>query len=1859
MEPPSQPGSPAARLTQRQSGSSIRSPRSTSRMSVASSRQSISGPIAATATPRAPSRASDDDAKTAVKVAIRVRPPLKATDPGFDLIPQRFRGSTCEVPSPSNLIVASPQGKKLFVFDKVFDENTTQEGVWNYLSDSVNSFVQGYNVSILAYGQSGSGKSYSMGTGGLDQMLDSSHAGVIPRAGQAIFEKLHGPSQPKTGLKSPHRYSTQGIQGLKKQPSADTDWELRATYVEIYNEHLHDLLVPESVPQAERAQVSIREDTKGRILLTGLVQHPIKSVDDLLHVLEFGSAIRQTDATAINAKSSRSHAVFSLNLVQRNKTSPRDRRLSVPLEAMSNVESNVTIDSKLHFVDLAGSERLKNTGAQGERAKEGISINAGLASLGKVISQLSSKQAGGYISYRDSRLTRLLQDSLGGTAITYMLACVTPAEFHLSETLNTVTYAQRARAIQSKPEIQHTQEDKDSPARIERLQAEVSFLREQIKRERSSEKVRPSSNGNRLDERREAELQNQLMDMQESYNALSQRHARLIAEISRAREQPDEDMPTVREVIGDRAVERLKRSNSLSEAVEQVVEEYEKTIQSLESSLCNTRSSLSNTESTLMERESKIAYMESLAQQLQARLHKAADRENNNDAYLRDLETQIENTTTSEEKSTSLIASLRKELARVKENETNSEEYITELEGRLAEAEQEQEIMKREIDRLENVIQRQRSIGRLDNLLSELDGIKQTEIDAKIAREKQINGHVKEDSAHEEEAVVALNKVHDGEAEPVEEPEAPPEGEVVPEEVAEKIVPANSHPSIAVQQPTRPQSRDEQQAAQSNFMADKLETTMQELFDLRSEHEAAMSEKEDLQRKYEHVLEALAKLQEGEQQKPAESSREQSFLEHAGVNTMVDGQEPTSSSRSLESELSSSLLGTSTLAEELNKSTETSTEDDFDDDTEDTSFAIDSSGPQDSGEAILREEDGSLADEIESLRKKHLEQQERVKELTATYAELQQNHEATLGQLDSAKAEVTRVQNSLRPASPGMRSPTLRRKLSQDLMSSMGNTDRATRSFASLRNIALDNFESNIDVRQNFELNLNTIMTELHDRTQKVEALDAEFQKSKKEIDNKQQIILGLTRERKSLHASTNVDITVVGQMQNQLEQSEQELRSLQEAHTTKEQEWQKKYHELTRQLEEHRAAVSEKPAANDGEVEQAKAGEEDPASEHLSQVARLEKELAGWEVKHNDALSNMKASEAALLATIATLEASTTEIENVAQEINERHAAAKSSFEQERIKHQEIVADLQMEIDEHRSASEKHAKQLSKLEYSHAAILKQVDEDSKTKELTQKELETHRGLVSNLESQLDSHKATIAVHEANLETLLENMKAAHAEEIARIKEDAAIAAEREASDKHAGLTEEHEAAMRDLEEQHKTALSLLQQELERRKEDIEELLSGASALLGHETDVGRFHGHLSEALVREGNSNTDEWKQKHAQVVGEKETLQRDREAIQQELSTTLAKCADLEDRVGELMVLNSEAMQKLEQTTQNELKSSRLVQELEEQLTSNYDEHEAAKNRLSSMTERQMQLEEAYHAKSEMDKELEDARLKISLLESQLTDLRRRSLQSPSRDSINRDSGLAPPAAPSFNRDSLSPEAAAIALARVSSYEPAYNSPMLRSTPTSAPSSALPSPPPAIPLPPLPNSPPLANPMLNGGIDARTRSDSPSNGNKSKSPPGTPSHGHPPASMWTTLPQPPASSNSGNSTFSSALPDPALAAKIEEQESRIRTIEKHLFAEKQLTATLEEALVDLENSQNKSKQDTDAWRKKCKELEDELVGLRKEKSSNRASLQQVEEEREMRVRAERARMALEERMKELNTKDGKKKKKGALNCF
>lgn len=232
------------------------------------------------------SRASDDDARTSVKVAVRVRPPLQPTDPGYELIPQRFQRSILQVNSDTSLTVDSPQGRKLFVFDRVFSPDVSQEGIWDYLTDSVDAFITGYNVSLLAYGQSGAGKSYTMGTSGPSEQNDMDVMGVIPRAAAALFEKLEGTKPANNRSSMSHLRAPKGYG--QPAPKADKTWSLKATYVEIYNEQLRDLLLPEHVSSHERAAVTIREDVKGNIILTGLHQVEINSVEDLLNALNFG-----------------------------------------------------------------------------------------------------------------------------------------------------------------------------------------------------------------------------------------------------------------------------------------------------------------------------------------------------------------------------------------------------------------------------------------------------------------------------------------------------------------------------------------------------------------------------------------------------------------------------------------------------------------------------------------------------------------------------------------------------------------------------------------------------------------------------------------------------------------------------------------------------------------------------------------------------------------------------------------------------------------------------------------------------------------------------------------------------------------------------------------------------------------------------------------------------------------------------------------------------------------------------------------------------------------------------------------------------------------------------------------------------------------------------------------------------------------------------------------------------------------------------------------------------------------------------------------------------------------------------------
>jgi hypothetical protein len=1567
---------------------------------------------------------------------------------------------------------------------------------------------------------------------------------------------------------------------------ADKNWTLTATYVEIYNESLRDLLVPEHVPQHERSQVSIREDVKGHILLTGLQKVEINSVDDLLRALNFGSMIRQTDSTAINAKSSRSHAVFSLNLIQRkNKLSNAtgaEKRFSVPLEAITGAESWVTIDSKLHFVDLAGSERLKNTGAQGERAKEGISINAGLASLGKVISQLSSRQAGSHVSYRDSKLTRMLQDSLGGNAITYMIACVTPAEFHLSETLNTVQYAQRARAIQSRPRIQQVSDESDKQAVIERLKAEVAFLREQI---RSSERGgdRRTNVVNERPERqneREIELQNQLLDTQESYNTLSQRHAKLISEMTKARDGEIADNQAFENTLGDSATERLKRSNSFAEAVEQVVLEYEKTIQALEQSLSSTRSSLSTTETLLLEKETKYAYVETINQQLNARLQKLMDRESSTENYLHDLEAKLDGHTSGEEKNAAIVMELRKEIARVRENEASCEDYISTLEERLAEADQDAELMQREIERLEHVVERQRSLGKLDNLLYELDHIQQDGKNAE-AESSAINGVVhsrnesyasrrshqdvilengeEEDRAEHEDRIAMVSPLSIQRSET----EGPVDhGESIEEEEhdVQKSLRKSSGPEYPPQSP-----------AQSKFVADKLESVTQELFDLRVEHESTLSEFDMLSAKYDEALRTLAELQDAvdEARHPnvrdsllsvssPTQTRPTSFLADARVNELKDGAGQYSSSRSLSSELS--LAGESTSIMEVS----------------DAEAAIKKS---ESGEVRgVAHDDETIAVEVENLRKLAAEKEEAQLELAKRYEQLQEEHLDALDMVEELKAEVQKARmNEAQATSPRSGTPVIRRKSSQNVLV----IDRAHRSFASLRNIAAENFEDHPDVMQNFELNLNAAMHELHARSERVQELEADIAAVKKEMETKMTIISGLTRERSSMKNSSPMDMSVVSTMRDQLLQSENQIRILRETHDMREK-------KLTAQIEALRTELDARTRALSADQDKSIANHNDQKAAQESKISSLEAELAEWEIRHQNALSSLQSSERQLMATIADLESrlSTTQAREhiLTAESDGERGLNFTKDEEYHAKHRALVDDLQSQIEEHKAAVNANAARVAELEKSHSVTKGLLKEVTQSRDATAAEIQLHKDLVSKLEQQIAEHENVVKAHQDGLALLHAN----HA---------------REVNDIRATMEIDHETTMAELKLQHSATVQNMESEFNEARDELNKIATQVAFALGVDVSVEKLQDRISDLLADQRalaaeQKKSGEYKSNLVELSKINDAVMKELQTVKAELAGLLlqtaegAKLKDAHASVSDQLAALRKEMTDLENKNK---KNSRLVEELEDQLASNFDQHQIANNRLSTLqTERNAQLDEANAAHARVQSELEAikeeyAHLQVCILRSQ-REINANRVQAKFEE-------IAPLEAASTKRSNS----------------------MSQNLRKSASVASLPSPPPAIPLPPLPGNAAGVTPLsLTNAANIPV--------------PPTPTGGRP------------------------ASKDLAISQIQEDQEARIRTIEKHLYAEKQLTATLEEALTDLERQSNKVKADCDAWRRRAADLEQEVKELRnRPEQENRWSLHQVEEERKKRKDAEIARAHLEERMNAIS----KKKKKGSLNCF
>lgn len=353
-----------------------------------------------------------------IKVAIKVRPLVEREVDEYQTLQWNVCGNTI---TP---IDSKRRGEGGFQFDHIFDMEIKNEVIFNtVVKPIINSAVDGFNGTVFAYGQTGSGKTHTM-------MGSINEPGIIPLAIQHMFDTIE---------------KTMGREFL-----------IRFSYFEIYNEKINDLL------NIENTDLKIK-DENGRIFVHNCSERVTNGTKKMLDGMKWGEKNRSIGVTNMNDRSSRSHTIFKITIESRDSTSDSDGAIQI---------------SQLNLVDLAGSERASQTGSTGERFKEGTHINTSLLCLGNVIKQLSECQdKPSFINFRDSKLTRILQASLGGNSLTAIICTVTPASF--GETYCTLSFASRAKSVKNKPKLN---EDLSDEALLKRYRKQISELSKELKK---------------------------------------------------------------------------------------------------------------------------------------------------------------------------------------------------------------------------------------------------------------------------------------------------------------------------------------------------------------------------------------------------------------------------------------------------------------------------------------------------------------------------------------------------------------------------------------------------------------------------------------------------------------------------------------------------------------------------------------------------------------------------------------------------------------------------------------------------------------------------------------------------------------------------------------------------------------------------------------------------------------------------------------------------------------------------------------------------------------------------------------------------------------------------------------------------------------------------------------------------------------------------------------------------------------------------------------------------------------------------------------------------------------------------------
>jgi len=334
-----------------------------------------------------------------------------------------------------------------FYFDNVFDETSKQEEIFNKVAfPAVKSACEGYNSTIFVYGSTSSGKSYTM-------FGSENEAGIIPRACSSLFEIIDK--------------NEEVIEAV-----------IKCSFVELYLEHFKDLLVRdekgEKGGKGEKKELKLREDNIKGIYIQNVLEKYVYSPQEILDTIQEGSYKRTVSSTALNSVSSRSHAVLTLFVYQK-------------------YTDGTETTSKMHLIDLAGSENVGKSEVQGINLVEAQMINKSLSSLGNVINALTDKERS-HIPYRDSKLTFLLQDSLGGNAKTVLIATCSKSVLSYSETLNTLKFAKRAKDIKNKPVVNKNESKEILLKTIEELKERILELESGLNLEKKVMEVVNSSN---------------------------------------------------------------------------------------------------------------------------------------------------------------------------------------------------------------------------------------------------------------------------------------------------------------------------------------------------------------------------------------------------------------------------------------------------------------------------------------------------------------------------------------------------------------------------------------------------------------------------------------------------------------------------------------------------------------------------------------------------------------------------------------------------------------------------------------------------------------------------------------------------------------------------------------------------------------------------------------------------------------------------------------------------------------------------------------------------------------------------------------------------------------------------------------------------------------------------------------------------------------------------------------------------------------------------------------------------------------------------------------------------------------------